>query len=365
MGLNIQSHLIPFDEMISFSSSVEAGTGMLEIFPFGSVGSSYCASQLENLLDNIPGPIAAILPPMMGFGSNLISSRRKLLESGRLHAIVSFPPGVFSGTSIPVDLYLISSKGMNPQEKVRMVSFFDDSFWESRPSRRGVRNFSANGIAQICNVLVSSPLDKHEALVSVEELLNSHDANLSVDHYVVDQTVVATKKLLDKFPRKLKDVADIVRPVPVRHTANATDKHGDEYREVGIQDINGIGVVETVSKSVFVEREKISKGFENMVLRDGDIVLFIKGNVGTCGLVNSGASNRICSQSAVIIRLRNDVKGISHVTMLRYLSSKLVLNYLATLTSGTSVRFLSVKMLENLPIPVFTEEAIQIHEQRF
>lgn len=361
MGLDIQSHLIHFDEKNSFSSSVRAGTGMLEIFPFGSAGSSYCSSQLENLVDNIPGPIAAILPPIMGFSAAQSSSRRKLLESGRLYAIVSFPSGVFAGSVKYVDLYLLSPKGMIQQEKVRMVSLCTESFWESRPSRRGVRNFSKAGIVAVENVLADGPLGDYETLVSVDDLLRSKDANLSVDRYVVDPAIVTAKRLLEKFPRTLSDVADIVRPVPVQHA----EVNGQEFREVGIQDITGIGTVEAVSKPVFVDREKISKGFENMVLRDGDLVFFIKGNVGTCALVKSGAPNRICSQSAVIIRLRNDVKGISYATMLRYLRSETVSNYLSTLTSGTTVRFISAKMVESLPIPLLPEDEIQIQEQRF
>lgn len=361
MGLDIQSHLIHFDEKNNFSSSVEVGTGMLEIFPFGSPRSSYCSSQLENLVDNIPDSIAAILPPMMGFSATQSSSRRKLLESGRLYAIVSFPSGVFAGTGVYVDLYLMSPKEMNPREKVRMVSLCAESFWENRPSRRGVRNFSKAGIAAIKNVLADGPLSDCETLVSVEDLLRSKDANLSVDRYVVDPAIVSAKRLLEKFPRTLSDVADIVRPVPVQHA----EVNGQEFREVGIQDITGIGTVEAVSKPVFVDHRKISKGFENMVLRDGDIVFFIKGNVGTCALVTSGAPNRICSQSAVIIRLRNDVTGISYATMLRYLRSETVLSYLSTLVSGTTVRFISVKMVENLPIPVLPEGEIQIQEKLF
>lgn len=361
MGLDIQSHFIHFDEKNSFSSSVEAGTGMLEIFPFGLPRSSYCSSQLENLVDNIPGPIAAILPPMMGFSATQSSSRRKLLESGRLYAIVSFPSGVFAGTGVYVDLYLMSPKEMIPREKVRMVSLCAESFWENRPSRRGVRNFSKAGIDAIKNVLADGPLSDCETLVSVDDLLHSKNANLSVDRYVVDPVIVTAKRLLEKFPRTLSDVADIIRPVPVQHA----EVNGQEFREVGALDIDAIGTVETVSKSVFVDREKISKGFENMVLRDGDLVFFIKGNVGTCALVKSGDPNRICSQSAVIIRLRNDVKGISYATMLRYLRSETVSNYLSTLTSGTTVRFISAKMVESLPIPLLPEGEIQIQEQQY
>ena len=361
MELDIQSHLIHFDEKNSFSSSVEAGTGAVEVFPFGSQRSSYCSSQLENLVDNIPGPIAAILPPIMGFSASQSSSRRKVLESGRLYAIVSFPSGIMASSAIPLDLYLMSPKGMIPLEKVRMVSLCAESFWENRPSRRGVRNFSKAGIATLKNVLADGPLSDCETLVSVEDLLRSKDVNLSVDRYVVDPTIVTAKRLLEKFPRTLSDVADIVRPVPVQHA----EVNGQEFREVGIQDITGIGTVEAVSKPVFVDHRKISKGFENMVLRDGDIVFFIKGNVGTCALVTSGAPNRICSQSAVIIRLRNDVTGISYATMLRYLRSETVSSYLSTLLSGTTVRFISVKMVEKLPLPVLSEGEIQIQEQLF
>lgn len=361
MGLDIQSHFIHFDEKNSFSSSVEAGTGMLEIFPFGSPISSYCSSQLENLVDNILGPIAAILPPLMGFSATQSSSRRKMLESGRLYAIVSFPTGIMTSPAIPVDLYLLSPKGTSPQTAVRMVSLSSELFWESRPSRRGVRNFSKAGIAAIKNVLADGPLSECETLVSVEDLLRSKDAKLSVDRYVFEPSIVSAKRLLEKFPRTLSDVADIVRPVPVQHA----EVNGQEFREVGSQDITGIGTVESVSKPVFVDHSKISKGFENMVLRDGDIVFFIKGNVGTCALVSSGAPNRICSQSAVIIRLRNDVTGISYATMLRYLRSETVSSYLSTLVSGTTVRFISVKMVEKLPIPVLSEGEIQIQEQLF
>ena len=357
IGLDIESHVVSYGELNKFGSTLERGTGLVEIFPFGDA-SFY--SPIEKYLNDVPGPMAVVFPPLMGYATNLKAIRRTMLDSGRLYAIVSFPSGVLCNATIPVELYLLSPKG-NLHENVRMVSLSDERFWENRPSRRGVRSFSEAGIAMIANVFENGTLSGSEALVSVSDLLKSKDACLSVDRYVMSPEVVASMALLKQFPRKLKDVAEIIRPVPVRHA----EESGDEYREVGNSDINVIGVIESAGRQVSVDPLKISKGFESMVLRDDDIVFYIKGNVGTCGLVKNANPNWICGQSAVVIRLRTDVDGISPEILMRYLRSEAVSNYLSTLVSGTTVRFIAVKVVENLPIPTLVATEVKYQEQQF
>lgn len=357
IGLDIESHVMSYGELNKFSSTPERGTGLVEIFPFGDA-SFY--SPIEKYLDDVSGSMAVVLPPAMGYATNLISIRKAMLDSGRLYAIVSFPSGVLSYANIPVELYLLSPKE-NHHENVRMVSLIDERFWENRPSRRGARSFSEAGIAMIENVLANGKLREGESLVPVIDLLNSKDACLSVDRYVISPEVATSAALMKRFQRKLKDVAEIIRPVPVRHA----EESGDEYREVGSPDINVIGVIESAGRQVFVDRQKISKGFENMVLREDDIVFYIKGNVGTCGLVKNAGTNWICGQSAVIIRLRSDVNGVPPEVLMRYLRSETMSNYLSTLVSGTTIRFLAVKSVENLPIPSLADTDIKIQEQQF
>ena len=99
---------------------------------------------------------------------------------------------------------------------------------------------------------------------------------------------------------------------------------------------------------------------EKQLLQPGDILLAVKGNLGSIALVSANCgSNWIAGQTFVIIRPRQAI--ISSEFLYRYLSSNLIQAYLATLATGAAMKIIKAGDLSDLPVELpSAEEKAQV-----
>lgn len=356
LGLDLHEHVLEYDEIRQLFSELNGSTGLVEMHPRSQ---SDCCSEIDRLADIVPGPVAAALPPTVASHANYAETRKRLLESGRLYAIVSLPAGLLTFSSSPLDLYLLSAKDAPRCDRVRMLAMKDERFWDRPATYHGVRNFSEAGLAAIRNLLAQGEPGESEALVPADDLLKTREVSLAVERHVVSREVLDSIEFLKHFPRTLGDVAEIVRPKPIRHSMTK----GRPFQEVA-QGINEFGVIDGVGRHVFVE-EELSDSFKAMILHPGDILYFIKGPVGECGLVCDGPDNWICSQTSVVIRLRPGVRGMTPTVLMRYLRSETVVKYFSAFISGAAARYLPLTALLSLPVPELSDEELRREEEQF
>lgn|GEM_PF-4788649 len=318
---------------------------------------------LQTMLSSVSGRIAILLP---GFAAARFDSlkiwREQLLVSKRLYAVVDFPNNMGTWTAMPVSLYLINASD-KPSEQVRMVSFQDEELFEKRPSGRGVRVFSPDGEKFLRTVMKNGPLSKHELLVPATQILETPQVDLSTARYVMSSVDASMVERIEQFSRTLGNVAVIVRPLPLK---NLLDSEGTDYYEVTGGLTDQAGVINEASRTVQIDESRVTRGFANTLVRDGDIVFALKGKAGACGLILGERENWIISQSSVVVRLKPSATGITPKTLLRYLRSGMVQTYLKiNEIKGSGVPFMSVKGLENLPIPILPEDDLAKQDSLF
>lgn len=276
--------------------------------------------------------------------------RRNLLESGRLVAVMGVPGGLaFSNTAVRTNMIILSDQD-EKHETVRFVDLGHET--AAQRGRRGRLEVSP-GVGW-SDLLKSAP--------SAEEGLTR---DVTHEEIVTNNTVLLPDRYLNTGPRRrinrlleksevvtLAEAVDLVRPVSL-----TKDAAGDyTLRESAPSDINDRGFVGEPSRTVGVDRAKYVKAY-NQQLRPGDLVIAVKGNVGTIGMVPDQVPGEgeqavwTAGQSMMILRPKKQ-SGISQLTMYEYLSNTTVQAFIRSLAGGAAIQSLAIKDLKSLPVPV-------------
>ena len=196
-------------------------------------------------------------------------------------------------------------------------------------------------------------------LVPVEQILGNDENCLSVNRFVVPSEDRQDVLKIESFTHTLTDFVEVIRPLPPKF-----DEMGDDFLEVAPADFNSAGVVEIPTKNVRFNLQKVTKGFQNIILRKGDIVFCTKGLVGRCGIVLEEPDNWVLGQTCVILRLKENNFGRS-VALMRYLRSKGGQAYLRTICDEGTLPVTPAKRLERMPAPVLQPEQAKTEVEKF
>lgn len=124
---------------------------------------------------------------------------------------------------------------------------------------------------------------------------------------------------------------------------------GLEVLEIGAADIPVRGYVDKPLKTALLSEEIPSINFAKYK----DIVIVIKGSVGKVGIISSyapspGKGGWVLGQSAIIVRVNSD--AIDPDSLLIYLRSKIGQSLLNNITSGSTIPFIKISDLKEIPI---------------
>jgi type I restriction-modification system DNA methylase subunit len=206
------------------------------------------------------------------------------------------------------------------------------------------------------------PLSKLVRQVPFEELL-SGDCNLQPSRYLQPPLKLSGHR------RSLKELVDVIRaPVPT------SDPYAIDAIEIGIPDLGGWRPVRAIAPApdnqvrVVQVREKRLEGSE---LREGDIVMSVKGAVGRTALIGQGmvmqkkaetasgtAWFRVTSGNCVALRLRSD--DVSPEYLLMYFRSREFEHQRDALLVGAVIPHITPDVLcdsVQIPIPSPVERA--------
>lgn len=128
------------------------------------------------------GHMATVMPHGVLFRSGKEKLIRELLiEDDHLEAIISLPPGLFYGTSIPACVLLVNkSKSDDMRNKVLFINA-DREYAEGKNQNK----LRPEDIEKIDHVFTNkSTIDKYSRLVDKEEIVKQHDYNLNIRRYV-------------------------------------------------------------------------------------------------------------------------------------------------------------------------------------
>jgi hypothetical protein len=290
-------------------------------------------------------------------------SRRNLTESDRLAAVMAVPPGLmFPGIMIKMNLVEVAP-ATETHDMVRFIDFGHEDL-VSRGARSRLEVSDEVNWAELLSM--SAP----EAQGIVRDV--RHDE-------IIDNSYVLTpERYLNTGPREkvdallarsdealLIEVADLIRPVSL----SASDDGEYSLSEAAPGDVTAQGFVGQPGRTFMVDRATYNKAV-NQQLRPGDLVVAIKGSVGTVGIVPdaapTGDENAIWTvgQSMMIVRPKKR-GGISHLVLYEYLSNSTVQKFIHSIAGGTAIPTLAMKDLKEFRIPVPDQTIVDHVETAF
>lgn len=160
----------------------------------------------------------------------------------------------------------------------------------------------------------------------------------------------------------LELVFDVVRPPALEKDGGA------EVFELGIPDLGSWNQIERLPAKTTKIRAKGSDGYE---LKQGDIVVSVKGTIGKCGVVGHiEGAKLVVSQSCVALRVKGEGSGpkVAPEYLLMYLRSEAGRAQLESLQVGAGMQHVSVATLLStfrIPMPSDSErnEVLQDYSQ--
>lgn len=277
--------------------------------------------------------------------------REDLLQKKQIEAVISMPPGLLNNTNISFALLILNTE--KESNSVKFVNADIDQF-KVEISRTKSRLININ---KLIETVLTSPDNDYVKNVSTDEII-ANDAQLQVSRYALNEKEQKVAKLLDSMLRKkLEDIAVLIKPL-----SNFNDENGIKISEVGASDLPDYGYIRSATKQIFVA-EKFIKN-QKQFLRPDDIVLIIKGTLGKVGIVPSdvpiaGKGGWIAGQSAAVIRV-NKSSGIDPRALFMLLRSELGKELVKKLASGAAIPFVQLRELQQLSIPIPTDEESNI-----
>jgi hypothetical protein len=329
---------------------------ILSVPPFGlrvrdTDGSpvSIEAIQLDRLRRFARREFVTIIPDGFLFreGRREVQIRRELIESGTIE-VDSLPPGIFgrvSGVSTAVLRVVPEESGQ--------VRFVDGRTMRAQSSGKVQQRLLLQHLASWPEIRSDKELIASVPVKTVAE----NNFVLMPDRYVRPAALQAVHDAAAELRHvQLSEVAAIERTKAPRPLHDAEEEPWLVCREIAPSDIHH-GVVGEPRRTVnFAENE--AQRAKSLVVRDGDILVSIKGNVGIVGIVPDSAPQAdadepwIISQSLAIIRYRSNPHIPSPEVLNAILTAPWVRQGLERLAGGSTVRTLSMGDLRQFEVPL-------------
>ena len=316
------------------------------------------AAQIAHLIAQTSGRLLVIVPESFLFRTSggEREYKEKLIRGGLLSTVVRLPRGTFApNTSVQSSLLIFETHG----PRNRDVLFLDAADDLGRRHSREKERAAFPEIEQIVSI-VRDRCETSAAAIRTSDEIAEQEFNISVDRYVHSEEKQKIAIALDEEKTvELKDIAEVIRAQAVAGEGGSEGTRA--FFEVSLQDVQPDGSIRQPGKIIRIEDLNLSKAVRQK-LEPGDVLLSIRGRIGTVGLVsemrsNCDPANWIASQAFVILRLRSN-SPIKPVTLYRYLSSPLGKGLLQSLAAGATVPMVSMGDIKKIKImiPSATEQ---------
>jgi type I restriction enzyme S subunit len=200
---------------------------------------------------------------------------------------------------------------------------------------------------------VVPPLPEQQLIVSkIEELLSDLENGKQQLLTAQQQLKVYRQSLLKwAFVNSnfkdyvLKDVTEKIQIGPF-----GTQLHKEDYIENGIPLINPMHIQDGNIQPNFsysITKEK-RNSLPNYILKEGDVIMGRRGEMGRCGLVRKKESGWFCGTGSLYFR--PETKKLNSLFLYYYLSSQTAKKYLDNNAGGTTMANLNLKIVNDIPI---------------
>lgn len=301
------------------------------------------SANILHLIKQCRGTVVVSVPEGFLYSTMEKDLRQYLVDQGMLKAVISLPPGIWTGTAVKTSLLLIEPNGNN--EAVRFIDVTGEEFIE-KTTRRLI---SLSNIDIILEYLASDKELDCAASVSSSGI-QKNDYDLSVGRYLLDPKEKKVNKILEAATTvTLDSIVRFERGLSVK-----PDEGDYTVLEVGASELNDIGDISTPTKEANIsesERTKSQTGF----LQPNDIIFILKGSAGKLGIVpedvpTTGDKCWMVNRSAIVIRTTSD--KVDPKVLYAYLKSDIGQTLISSLIKGATIPNISLKELKQIPVIV-------------
>lgn len=207
------------------------------------------------------------------------------------------------------------------------------------------------------------PLSEQQRIVErIEELFAKLDEAKERLQEVADSFAVRKAAILHKaFTGELigKQVTELV---PVENLVDlikigpfGSSLHESDYIENGIPLVNPKHIVQQriVPQSKISISDEKAEELSSYKLKENDIVLGRRGEMGRCAPISSREENWICGTGSMIIRLKKEYDAKLYSLIL---GSQATVTYLENSAVGSTLKNLNEKIVRKIPVPQFSSE---------
>lgn len=207
------------------------------------------------------------------------------------------------------------------------------------------------------------PLSEQQRIVErIEELFAKLDEAKErlqevADSFAVRKAAILHKaftgKLIGKKIEQLVPLESLVDLIKIGPFGSAL--HESDYIENGIPLVNPKHIVQQhiVPQSKISISEEKAEELSSYKLKENDIVLGRRGEMGRCAPISNREENWICGTGSMIIRLKKEYDAKLYSLIL---GSQATVTYLENSAVGSTLKNLNEKIVRKIPVPQFSNE---------
>ncbi|WP_035098057.1 N-6 DNA methylase [Anoxybacteroides tepidamans] len=337
-GMNINRHeLLQYDP---FNRFVYAPVSK------SSSDSAFIQHALASLNEN--GRAVLIVTNGVLFRATEQIMRKNLLSADLIEAVIALPENLFGYTAIQTNVLIVNKN--KPQERKQKVLFINavNEYGEVRRKRL----LTEENIEKIRDVYLNgAEIEKFSKFVEIADI---EDGNLLCSKYLEDHEVetyefgvvkISSKHLENLSNQKtLGEISKIYRGINV--SPSQLEEGKGEFKLIKLSDVeNGEVLVDEMTPANI----RIQKSLDAYVVKEGDILISSRGTNIKIAIVPPHKGTLILSQNFHGIRLH---KEMDPYFVKAYLESPVGQYLLARIQTGTSIKNINTKDLQEIPIPV-------------
>lgn len=276
--------------------------------------------------------------------------KQSVISNDWLKAVIALPEKLLSHTQIPLNILIFDKN--KPDSAIQFIDASGEKFYTKKSRTRNL----------LCNIetIVAAYGEPSDSAISSRNSVDDisvAEFNLSPSRYVKSEEDRNLESFISKFTtRKLSEIAEIVRPQAIKH-----DELGSvNLSEFGLSDLNEIGELSGYGKKIKILPSEERKARKQMI-KPNDLLVVCRGAVGTVGIAGTNIPDTsLANQAFAIVRLKQDIGGINADALFQYLSSEFGQYQLKSLATGTTALMLASKDLDNISVPLFSEEQLKV-----
>lgn len=350
-----------------FSTSPSASLDVFNRFP--EVTNSGNILSVRHLMAQTKGRAVIAVANGLLFSPGAEHSLRKdLIDRGIVSTIIAMPPALMKKTTIPFSILVLDM-----EKRSEGVLFIDASVSEFY-IKDGKGRAELRWWQDILELATSTRESNYKVYVT-NTAVRENDYQLQPSRYCLP----AEQQRLENFlqTRSLDHIGgyvDFHRPPNSSSAESAID-----VIEVSVSDFPDFGYIQTPKKSVKID-QKITKKSDDRFLRPHDILIVVKGSVGKIAIIPHsvpppGPGGWVAGQSCLVLRnesvgtikLKNEAPSLtfSSQVLYMYLRSDIGQMLIKRIETGTTVKLVSMRELQILPILNFTDQEKSLAENAF